>query len=256
MQPNSNTTISSGKEEKKTYMSFHSRIRNDEHPDCRKYHISFHSSLKEAVNRTMNENDDSDIDDDNYIKKRKYPLKKSHRERLENGLDVWINEWIRRCNGDRYKVFTLSEDETYDVTESSPFYYINSDDDDDSDDSDNDSNECNDMGINLQYMLFHVYVDDSMQCPSDIKYEISFYKTLSKAYEILNKYLYYLDQKLVKQDDNNLPQIFVKSEYHRSDSASGDYYQIILLKYNERMCLDALHTAIMIQHYPIQIIQN
>ncbi len=75
-------------------MLFHKRVRNDDHcPICRIFTVSFHST--EAVDEDINE----------------------HKETLLKAKSLWIDEWVRRSNGDKYDVLPLSHEETYDLSE-------------------------------------------------------------------------------------------------------------------------------------------
>lgn len=113
------------------YIKLHTSVRNDNHcPTCRLHHITLkYSSL--------------DISDG----------------------PKWVDEWVRRSNGDLYHTFKIIVNETlaldsYDVTGGT---YINPD-------------------AQNVYLALSIFVDKEQWCPDNICFKISFHENIEEAY--------------------------------------------------------------------------
>jgi hypothetical protein len=136
------------------YMAFHKRVRNDYHcPDCRTFFISFHPTVEEAVEALdLKEGAQSDDEDENAI----------HKDMLIRGESVWIDEWVRRRNGDLYQVLSLNS-ETYNL------YELPDED-----------TEIPDVFFPM-YFVLHVDLDSRQWCPDNICFSLTCYETFEQA---------------------------------------------------------------------------
>lgn len=119
----------------------HQRFRNEEHcPTCRVWYIAAFPSMDSALQGTFP--DDPDL-----------------AETLRNNRTVWIDEWIRRRNGDRYTLipFILDQEVKLPV-----FLHDNLE-------------SCISLPDKLWLkVLFHIRKD--LSCPENIKYRITFHE--------------------------------------------------------------------------------
>lgn len=198
----------------KTYIYTHKRVRNDDHcPICRMSYISLHETLEEAYDRAARAIDELMTDTREYL--------------LKHEMPVWIDEWERRRNGDQYYIFKVMENVVYDV---------------------NDTYEKNEFeyGENgeIQYMCLHTRVRKNEWCPDNIKFEVSFHRTLESAHNKCSNMIEY-DRECNEWEYDG-------DEYERNtdiikkleplwielNDSEGDHYQIIKIKYNTRICLN------------------
>lgn len=160
------------------YAYLHQKIRNDEHcPYCRKYYLTvFESSM--------------DI-----------PLI------YEKGNNsYWVDEWIRRRNGDRYTVQPINNNINYDL-------------------NDFENVECEEIpNMKSKMMLIHISIDKEKWCPSNIKYNISFHENINVSsceipYEDIKKLCETKELKII-------------------EGSKLDYYKIIEIEYGKEMHID------------------
>lgn len=136
-----------------SYAFKHVVVRNDYHcPTCRMYYLSFHSFAEGALSQFP---DDEELRD---------PVL---------GNTYWIDEWVRRRNGDSYQAFKVYIDGSYDVTvlddmseTYSKFYGVGNG--------------------NVQYMTVRTIVDKSKWCPTNIRFELKFFSSFEEAYKYMN----------------------------------------------------------------------
>lgn len=203
------------------YMVYHLQIRNDFYcPTCRQPKVFFYNTFEEAYNKACNYIGNMDDFD---------------RKMLKEGSSIWIDEWIRRNNGDKYQIIKITTDKKYELLK-----YENEEFHEESDaESDAESNEEL-YGENIiKYMLLHIKVKTSKWCPNNIKYFVSFHFELETACDIVD-----IGDKssLLK----NLEPVWINK--NKLDvglcSKGGDYFQIIELesdkKFNLNKCCSQL----------------
>ncbi|AAV50318.1 hypothetical protein [Acanthamoeba castellanii mimivirus] len=198
------------------YMVYHLQIRNDFHcPTCRQPKVFFYNTLEEAYNKACNYIGNMDDFD---------------REMLKKGSSIWIDEWIRRKNGDEYQIIKITTNKEYELLK-----YENEKFNLDSDvDENSDVNEDSNVDENIiKYMLLHIKVKTSKWCPNNIKYFVSFYFTLENACDFAD-----IGDKtnLLK----NLESVWINK--NKIDvglcSKGGDYFQIIELESDKKINLN------------------
>jgi hypothetical protein len=161
-----------------SYLFFHKMIRNDEHcPLCRRYYVSFHTTLNEVYDNAI-----LNIED----------INKEDSINLKNGNSIWIDEWVRRRNGDLYKIMKIQ-----------PNIILNLNDN--LDNTMDSKIECN----NTNFMVLQITVNKLVDCPNNIIFKISFHNNIEEAFTTILKiiididddnYNYYYDD----DDDNNI----------------------------------------------------
>jgi hypothetical protein len=213
------------------YLYFNKMVRNDWHcPECRKYYISIHKSIDDACIMASKEIrcDDEDEDKSKYINK------------LKRGKSVWIDEWVRRSNGDLYQILKITPNQKYDLH-----------DPDDFDDVDLQRIDDKKNDSKIQCLLLHINIDKSEWCPDNINYYISFHNTIDDA----------CDERLhcLSTSEDKMKSIWINKTIASAASAAsaasvggkddmfnsskdkdsaGDYYQIIKLEYDKLICLN------------------
>lgn len=209
------------------YIYTHKSIRNDDHcPICRRYYISVHNTFDEAYTEAA-----QDIDSE-YL------------EDLREDQVLWIDEWVRRSNGDKYHIFKITLDKEYDLHDYNinikddiydlHDYNINKKDDVEDNNKEN-SNQVDDKDIKIYennelYMFLHVNVKKFEWCPDNINYKISFYKTLDSACENGNQFLETLEE---ENKLRKLESIWINNKNYDVSKGNGDHYQIIKLENNK-----------------------
>lgn len=181
----------------------HKCVRNDYHcPTCRCYYISIHKSKDDAIKLAGDEVFDDDLDQ----------LKKCNK--------VWIDEWVRRCNGDLFSIIDIVRDTTYDLSDIDVF------------------NIEVQSNIDTQYMILNIKVRKSEWCPDNILFGASFYHTQDEAYEhLINDFMIEnLDYEPLHK--NKLNPIWIANP--DSGDKDGDFYQIVELKYSEPIYVNGL----------------
>src|SRR5438874_774721 len=94
-------------------------------------------------------------------------------EKLKVEKPVWVDEWVRRGNGDKYQIAELEENKTYKLLEDD---FTDYNFDDNFDDIRFPVKGCN-------YMFLHIRVDKERECPYNINFKISFYETIRDAFK-------------------------------------------------------------------------
>jgi hypothetical protein len=237
------------------YMFHHLMIRNDEHcPICRRYYISLHSTLKDVLNYFSSIELENELDE-------------TDKHMLETGGPIWIDEWERRRNGDKYQIVEIKKNKIYNLRNyhinDYDQYYVNfdnffdkdlndneynddSEDESENDDDENDDNDDNDNNNNnndsdnddneenegINYMLLHIHVNRNEWCPDNIVFNISFYESLAEAFNdgliAMKKYT-----NIKKNKFKSLEPIWLSIEKN-----VGDHYQIVKLKRNKIIYLN------------------
>ncbi len=205
------------------YVLFHLQVRNDYHcPNCKQPIILCDDTVQNIFERAMA-----------YIDKE---LESRDVDLLKDGYSIWIDEWVRRRNGDKYQIFKIKLNREYDLRNLSR-------------DLGNSLNNDNTDQHNLaRYLLLHVRVRKLDDCPDNIIYYISFHKDLESAYgDVCNKtkIIYRIHDgnmdKLLTEDSKNtlmnLEELWINLDDsipdHEIDPEGGDYFQIIRLKQDE-----------------------
>ena len=133
------------------YGALHICVRNDDHcPRCRVVKLAFSNSIGDA------------LADANRMAWG--PLEREERKTLGSTGKLWIDEWVRRSNGDLYLVFKADSRKTYNI-------YDMIDDD----------HRKNDDDAPNRYMLLHTKIRPNRWCPDNIHYFVSFHPTVEKA---------------------------------------------------------------------------
>ncbi|AYV77483.1 MAG: hypothetical protein Dasosvirus4_4 [Dasosvirus sp.] len=221
------------------YLYLHQIVRNDEHcPVCRRHVISLYKTLDEACNEAMKDINDRILKgygekDNNYL------------YQLEKGWVIWIDEWERRRNGDKYQVFKLSPYTIYNLNEYDS----------------NESKQKNDKWAWLKYLFLQIKINKSQYCPDNIIFSASFHATLISAkrgaleflrkLEINDDELFGDDLKQRKDEvekdikEHIGPDLFaekpiwINNDYFDPEEDNGNYYQIIKIKYNKKYYLNS-----------------
>jgi hypothetical protein len=212
----------------KTYLYYHKLVRNDDHcPICRRFYISIHTNKKDAISQAS-----EDIDDSTDVLY------------LEKYGDVWIDEWVRRRNGDQYKVFEIELNKTYKFFTSDYSY---------SEDGKNIEKDMKKLSIensSIQYVLLHVDINKSEWCPYNIKYSVSFHNTLDDACEKVSDFCDKSNIEELKklqpvwipewiEDLNNCTINTTDKDMAKiKQTGNGDYYQIIKMEYDKQIYLN------------------
>ncbi len=184
------------------FMACRLRVRNDDHcPICRVPFVSFHSSFDNAYSKLL-----SDLDPENKDFER-------NKIKLAKGKSIWIDEWVRRSNGDRYQIIELS---------SSVKYNLN--------DLDTGCLKSDISNKNIKYMLLRIKIRTQLDCPNNVRYYVSFYETIDQIYSetLLSKF---------PQIENyvsfltNLEPVWINLNsdlnLDKIDPSGGDFFQII-----------------------------
>ena len=165
------------------YAYLHQRIRNDEHcPTCRTYYL------------TVFENK---IDCDMLYE--------------EGNNSVWLDEWIRRRNGDRYTIQPINYEKNYDLNEFDELEY---------DEIPN---------ISAKFILLHIIIDKNEDCPDNIKFNVSFYENKS---EIMTSCY-----KIEEEEDKK--KLLETKEFTIIEDSKLDYYEIIEIEFGKKIYINA-----------------
>jgi hypothetical protein len=187
-------------------------VRNDHHcPECRKYFISIHKTKEEACNAALKEMSLLEQDDEGKKTEEKY------KTILEKGEVIWIDEWVRRSNGDIFQVFKIIPTMEYKTK------------------GDNINVKCklNNDG-EIKYLVLNIYVDKNKDCPNDILFYISFHCDIKSAcdygLEIINE----------NKDNNesNGEKLMLLKPLCFGDKDLYNYIRIVELEYNKEYKLN------------------
>jgi len=86
------------------FLLIHARIRNDDHcPICRRYYVSFHATWDAAYHSALKQ------------MKLEYQENEKDMEALRKNSYVWIDEWVRRSNGDSYRILSIDQKLSHDA---------------------------------------------------------------------------------------------------------------------------------------------
>lgn len=137
------------------YMAYHKRVRNDDHcPVCRTYYISFHVTLEDALEEITSELSEEEKDENTKI--------------LELGNSLWIDEWIRRSNGDLYQICGLHPKRRYDM--SAPDLDLETEEE-----------------FTPSYFRLNFKLNGKECCPDNIQCFLKFYETYGEAKNAVRK---------------------------------------------------------------------
>ena len=192
------------------YMLYRYKVRNDEHcPICRQPILSFHNSITDAYDEAEKCIKDRDEDEDALI------------PNLLNGDSIWIDEWVRRRNGDLYQIVKIIPDKKYNSVEWE-------------DDVESINFNCCKQNHQNKFMLLHQRIRITENCPFKNIYQFSFYQSYESAQNALLK-------NMSKKKYNKFIQLDKLSfsvDKHKNDKLIGlDYFQIIELQPNLKINL-------------------
>jgi hypothetical protein len=159
-------------------VAFHKRVRNDEHcPTCRMYYLSFHDTVKSAVSDLCGKMDDI-VEAENNVE-----------ERLLKGSSVWIDEWVRRRNGDWYQVATITSNVNYEVA----YGFLSG------------LTQDNKINTNIRYMRLQTKINKKEWCPDNIQFFVEFFASkdeCEKALKQKSDYFMEGDENEEEKDEN------------------------------------------------------
>lgn len=217
----------------KLYALSHLKIRNDEQcPNCRQYALSFHESNQEAYEMAGKDNLDDEelsIEDLRTLKSNDY---------------LWVDEWVRRRNGDRYQVFPIVLDKKY-KSLSDEYESIS---------TDLEGNAGGRASGLPEYMLLHIKVDKDEWCPDNMIINVSMHLNQDTAFIAsdldhsfksefrggkgiwipIRTYDWYSD------DEEDKPQgtIGDNTRKEHTDKDHGEFYKLIKIELNKPFYLN------------------
>lgn len=142
-----------------THVLIHMRVRNDDHcPRCRRYYVSFHTSWDNAYKTAIDDIDEDHEDEPEKTDKIKKELQESC---------CWIDEWVRRSNGDLYQIRPVLSGMQWNLSVTDiQNYSVNTI-----------------IGKAPSYMGVYIKVDKSLDCPDNIQFSIVLNSSFEKANE-------------------------------------------------------------------------
>ena len=170
------------------YAYLHKRIRNDEHcPNCRKYWLTVFESQQQFYQQQLYQQ---------QLSYENIPLLN-----CDNKHTIWVDEWIRRRNGDQYTIQPINYELSYNLNNFED-YELN-----------------NGPNINATHMLLHIIIDNDKDCPDNIMFDIKFYdcERFSVSYHLIPN----------KQDRH---QLYCQKEFKLIRGTRLDYFQFIKLE--------------------------
>jgi hypothetical protein len=163
---------------KRMYAYLHQRIRNDEHcPTCRTYYLTVFENKMDCGMLYEKGNN-----------------------------SVWVDEWIRRRNGDRYTIQPINYEKIYDL---------------------NEFDELNCVKIpnmSAKFILIHTLIDKQEYCPNNIKFNVSFYENES---EIISSCF-----KIEEEDDEK--KFLETKEFTIIEDSKLEHYEIIKIEFKKK----------------------
>jgi hypothetical protein len=193
------------------YVFFHTVVRNDDHcPVCRRHYVTFYSDFDEAVKCASQEMEEK--------------AKPKRIERLKKGHAVWIDEWVRRSNGDRYRISNLRPEMTHQF----------------GGEYDQDV-ENGELKNNVSFMALHICIRRSEWCPENITFSVSFHTTIEKACDMGKSSLYSDEEDEDKSIIDSVEKIRNLQPVWKpcgDDEGSGNHFQIIPIECNKKMYLN------------------
>jgi hypothetical protein len=179
------------------YIFMQKQIRNDNHcPTCRLEFIAVYANREEGEQ-------DQDV--------------------VAFGCTEWVDEWVRRRNGDMYHFFKLAPDVVYDLHE----YDLGGD----KNVRTKTDTKSSDTANKEQYLLLQITVRKEEWCPDNITFKVSFHTTFATAFHFAKANL-----ELTGEDLGLLHKTNTLCS-HQSEQ-EHDHYQIIPLRDAERVCLN------------------
>ncbi len=176
------------------YIFMQKQIRNDNHcPTCRLEFITVYASREKCEQ-------DQDV--------------------VAFGCTEWVDEWVRRRNGDLYHFFKLVPEVVYDLRE----YDLGGD-------GTKTDTKYLDTTNKEQYMLLQITVRKDKWCPDNITFKVSFHTTFVTAF-----YFAKANLEVTGEDLGMLHKTHTICS-HQSER-DHDHYQIISLRNAERVCLN------------------
>lgn len=135
------------------HIFLHKEIRNDNHcPECRKHYISAHEKFNDAY------------DNETY---KIYDLDLENEAKFKKGEPIWINEWVRRRNGDKYHIVSPLLGKVYNLQNFDVTKYEESDTEDDTEDDTDDDAE-NNTDIDTDKKTNEYSIASSTECSQNI----------------------------------------------------------------------------------------
>lgn len=152
------------------YVYVHKCVRNDNHcPTCRMHYVSVHANESVALEKMP--------EDQQFVNE-----------------PVWVDEWVRRSNGDRYQVFQSRVGGNYDLAEH------------DVNDSFSGLYQSGEICC-VSYMLVNIKIDKDKWCPNNITFNIEFFETFKNAFtKMIERFkleVEYDDEDLSDNEDDN-----------------------------------------------------
>lgn len=182
--------------QQKTYIFVHKEVRNDYHcPICKQYYVTLYYDIKKA----------------------------SRNGKFKLNDIVWVDEWVRRRNGDKYHLFEVIPNniydlQNYDITEDTKNIVVAP------------ASEI------IQFMFLHVILDTLKWCPDNIKYEFSLHTSFNNAFELGSSFL---KTSIDKEKLEQLQPVWIDKNIDNSQKHKcGAFYQIIKINYDETICLN------------------
>lgn len=130
-------------------------------------------------------------------------------DKLQLNTVEWIDEWVRRRNGDKYQTINIIPDVDYNLSAWS-------------------LNTNSNMDVNATYLLLWININKKGYCPDNIIFHVNFYESESKAYE-----------EAKNLSGTNL-ECFTDGYFKQSKSneSKGKFFIVLKLEENTKICLN------------------
>jgi hypothetical protein len=176
---------------------------------------------------------------------------------LSDGQSIWIDEWIRRGNGDEYQVIKVMTNKIYNLNHNLETNINNEEpvhQEVDPNQSENlnlnlNLNQSENQNLNqsekIEYLLLRIRINKKKWCPDNIKYYISFHTTLKNACLEAQLQIQHVDKKNhCRKKLVNLEPIWIKNnsisiecENVTDNLINCHFYKIIKLEENKEINL-------------------
>ena len=142
----------------RTFALVHICVRNDDHcPICRRYYVSFHTSWACAYARAIQQIEDED----------------AHAE-LERHSYCWVDEWVRRSNGDMFRICPVAAGTRWDLSDWGSI---------------NVGKQVLCQSKEVKFIALQISVDPAEWCPANLHYSIALFHTAEEAAsDLVSKY--------------------------------------------------------------------
>lgn len=147
------------------FLLVHKCVRNDNHcPTCRCYTLSLHptrsAAIAKGVELICTSNEHSNVE--------------AEVRELETTGSTWVDEWVRRSNGDWYQVQRVALDTVYPLQHLTRPPWTATD-----------VLEACDTSVpgvpDIRFLLLHIVIDRTEWCPDNIRFEVSLHATVEAA---------------------------------------------------------------------------